>query len=529
MRLKLTFLLAIIFLGYRSQAQNIQWARKDTSSFTTQKFVCVNNSSVYLYGTNDNATGSFLMKYTAQGTQTLMKTWPGNFNLTKIIYDGNQSFYFTANYMGNMTVDGIPLVGRGGYDGAVGKMTLNGTIQWMSTIASAAEEKANWLCFGPGNNSIVASGKTTDSLIVNGVYVNKSTQSALIAEFSLTGSLQNSRLWDFLPQRDNHFGTETGLENEGFDIYLTTGGNYYLLVSREGKHPPCCSSDTLNAPLEGFYVTKLNATWDTLWTTYITGPQCYYGFSCGGLAASSNGDAYIISSCSSQYGGTGILWRLNQNTGVASWTDSHSDGGYQWIVAKGDTIFSCGTDSATYCPCPNQNSGFQTLKVFDQSNTMTHIEKFDQAQYVNASLEFMGLDRDDYSHTYVLGSFMSSSLVLGNDTIQGDFVNSGYYTRFLMKLSDTTFSTYVLVNNLLPFNVYPNPSVSGLFTVNTEDISADPLSVLVTGVNGQVTHRETIPASSKTYILDLSKCSKGFYMLELSNGKETWRKKIILQ
>jgi hypothetical protein len=525
-----TFIIAIL-LTCGLYCQNVEWARKDTMSPSwLNQIICVKDSSVFLYGTLPWNGGSFLTKYTAQGTKVSTKIWPGNFSIKKMIYDGVQYFYFTAVYQGNVTVDGIPLIGKGGTDAVVGAMKMDGTVQWMSKIASAADESANWICFGPGS-SIVVTGKTTDSLIVNGTFINKSTQSTLFAQFNRSGVLLMSRLWDFLPQRNNYFGTEDGLQNEGLNIHFTPAGyftpdHYYILTTREGKHPPCCSSDTLNAPLEGYYVMKLNATWDTVWTTYIISRQCYYGYDIGDIAVPANDDVYVPSYCSGHYGGTGLLQRLDQFTGATSWGDSHSDGGYKYIAAEGSKIYSCGTDSATYCPCPQQNEGFQTLKVFDQSNTLTHIKKFNQAAYANSALQFVKIARDGYGHSYVYGVHTSSLVVFGTDSIKGtDHVDSW----FLLKVGDTTAVSGIKTQRISKFAFYPNPAANGCFELNTGTLSGSSLSLHVRSVEGQIVHSETIPAGQKHVAITIKNCSKGVYIIELSDGKETRRDKLIIE
>jgi hypothetical protein len=531
MKARSTTCIIAILLTYGLYCQNVEWARKDTvSPDWLNQIICVKDSSVFLYGTIHWNGESFLTKYTAQGTFVSTKIWPGNFLIKKLIYDGGQYFYFTAVYQGNLTVDGIPLIGKGGTDAVVGAMKIDGTVQWMSNIASAADESLNGICFGP-LNSIVVTGKTTDSLIVNGTFITKSTQSTLFAKFSKSGVLLTSRLWDFLPQRNNFFGTEGGLQNEGLNIHFTSASysapdHYYILTTREGKHSPCCSNDTLNAPLDGYYVMKLNAAWDTLWTTYIISHQCYYGYDIGDIAVPVNDDVYVPSYCNLHYGGTGLIQRLDRYTGAASWSDSHSDGGYKYIVAEGNKIYSCGTDSATYCPCPSMWDGFQTLKVFDQLNTMTHIKKFNQAAYGQSGLEFIRIARDGHGHSYVYGTHTSSVVVLGTDSIKG---TQYVYTWYLMKLSDTTAVSGLRTQSVSQFVIYPNPAANGCFELNTGKLSGLLLSLNVKSVDGQIVHSEIIPAGQKHVAITIKNCNRGVYIVELSNGKEIRRDKLIIE
>ncbi|MCD6018960.1 MAG: Ca2+-binding protein toxin [Bacteroidetes bacterium] len=532
-----SLLLVLIFLSGKHYAQTIQWATTENGPNTAKKIFCDKDSNVYIYGNkalagidpytfSPDTSGSYLEKFSAQGNLVLYKRWNGiRFYIQDYIYDGNQSFYFTGFFAGSFTIDGITITSKGNLDGMIGKMNTNGTILWINTFGSSQREIGQGICLNSAKTSLIITGSTTDSLVVNNTYIDKSTQSALVAKFSLSGILQSHKLHDFLPQRDNVYGTEEGLGNVGKEIKCDMAGNYYILTDREGKHPPCCSSDTLDAALEGRYVTKLNASLDTIWSHYVIGPNCYYGWESHGLAVSANGDPYITGYCSSHYGGTGFVDRLNQNTGVVAWNEDRTDGGFGDITTEGNNLFTCGTDSANYCPCPDSHQGYQTLKKFDQSNTMVQLMKFNGSKYED--LRFDNITRDGFGDTYLLGTFYSSMTVIGTDTLYSSFPAS--QGRFVMKLSDNATSTAIARNESgTSFYVYPNPS-NGIVEIHYSGNGNENARFNVVDIMGRTIHSDMLPKGTNTKTIDLSKEAKGLYMIEVFSEKGKNYKKLVIE
>ncbi len=537
-----TSLLILIFSG-NNFAQNVMWVKKESGPSMTKNMLCDLDSNLYIYGSNQlsgvdpalpwfsyslaDTSGTYIEKFSPQGNLLLYKKWSNKtFFIQKIIYDGAQYFYFTGFFGGSFTVDGISLSSKGGADGMIGKMDSNGNILWINTFGSSKDEVAQGICFNTSKTSLIITGSVTDSLKINNAYIDKGNQSALIARFSLTGTLQSHRLYDFLPQRNNIYGTEEGMGNCGREIVSDLIGNFFILTDREGKHSPCCSNDTLNAPEQGVYITKLNNNLDTLWSKFIIGPGCYYGWDLGNLAISDYGDPYITGYCSSHYGGNGFVERLNQNTGAIAWNDDRMDGGYQGIFLEGNTLYTCGTDSATYCPCPDQHQGYQTLKKFDQNNTLQSNLKFNGSVNFNNELTFRKITRDSYGNSYVYGDFYAPYAVFGNDTL---FNSTSSYGFFLMKLSDNAIVTSVTHNEAnIPFTIFPNPT-TGIVDIHFSGNRNETTRFNIIDVMGRTIYSETLQQGILNKTIDLSKEAKGLYLIEATTGKEKNYKKIVIE
>lgn len=526
-------------------SQNIKWAVSESSPNTPKKLLADLDSNVYVYGNRymngvdpaspgynnvlTDTTGSYFEKFSPQGNLLMYKNWTGGpFYIQQIIYDGNQYYYFTGFFAGNISLDSISISSKGRADGFIGRMNANGSVLWIRTFGSSKDEIGQSLCFNANKTSLLLTGHITDSLVISNTFMAKGNQSTLMAEYSLVGVFQNYRLYDFLPVRNNVFGTETGLGNFGREIVSDNFGNYYLLTDREGKHPPCCSSDTLNAPIEGRYIYKLNSNLDTVWSTYITGPQCYYGNECHSLRIGSNGDPFIMGYCSAHYGGDGFVERLDKNTGLVAWSDIHQDGGYGDLFIEGNTLFTCGTDSATYCPCPDDFGGYQALKTFDQSNNILENIKFNGSKNFSNNLTFRNIARDMYGYTYVAGVFNAPSAVLGNYTLTAG--TSNFYIMKIGNMVATSIDAKQLTTTDQAFNVYPNPT-NGVFEIRMAGKELETLICRIYDMMGKIVYDETFSnqANGLTKKIDLSNHAKGLYMIELSNGTEKNYRKIVVE
>ena len=377
MKSKILLSLCILTTVYLSSAQNLQWSKKITQPKICQSkgLLTDANGNVYSYGslTLDpnqdgippdltDTSGSFLQGYSSNGTILFSKRWAIPFFIEKMEYDGNQYFYFAATFVGTQIIDGITIVSQGNTDGITGKMDLNGNIIWMKTFGGIGVDRANGICFNSNDNSIYSTGNIRDDLFFNNAFESTNQQSALIIHYSASGTLVNYRLYDFVPERD------LGNINAGREICKGQGGDFFLMMDRDGVN--WNGPDTVAGPIMGRYVIKLNSNLDTVWTSYITGPACYYGWSCNSLKAAMNGDVYIASYCSSHYGGTGALSRLNGNTGQISWNYYNTDGAYTDLIIDVNTVFLIGNEGADGCPCPTNNGGYYIIKKIDENNTL---------------------------------------------------------------------------------------------------------------------------------------------------------------
>ncbi len=413
-------------------AQDIQWSKKivQPNRSVNKALITDKNNVVYSYGSYSpssltDTSGSFLQSYTGSGALLLSKRWKIPFAINEMVYDGDQHFYFTASFLGTQVIDGITIASRGFTDAVAGKMDLTGQIVWMKTFGGNRVDEGNGICFNSTDNSIYVTGSVRDSLFLNNTFHSKNQQSAIVLHYSSLGSLVKHKLYDFTPERDF-----TGNINSGREILRNSSGDLFLLMDRDGHFWD--GPDTVSFPIMGRYLFKLTSNLDTVWSTYINGPACYYGWNASSITLAASGDIYLESFCSVKYGGTGEILRINGTTGQISWTYSNNDGGYSDIFLDGNTVFVIGNEGANGCPCPESSPGYYVVKKFDQNNAVVGETRF-------AGVVLYNIVKDAVGNIFVVGDFHQRYVIIAADTIWGDSVSTpypSYYGRFLTKLGD---------------------------------------------------------------------------------------------
>lgn len=434
--------------------QEISWA-KSTAFSKTRGLITDASGNVYHFGSKigsnySNAvdtTGSFIQKFSSNGSVLYSKKWAGTFWIKNLIYDGSQYFYFAGAFSGNHTINGITISSKGNEDGMVGKMNRNGEVLWISTYGAAGLEGANALTFNKNKDKIIVTGGLTDSLFVNKNYVSSNPQKTLLlAGFNLSGNLMDYKMIDFLSVRN--YG------NIGLEIKTDTAGNYILAAQREGKF---WNNDTLNAPDEGIYIFKLNPLYAITWSKFIINSGCYYGFSHGGLSVSENGDAYYPSYCSGKYGGNGFIRRLNSSSGVSNWTGTNIDGGYAGTFVHNENLYLIGTEGANGCPCPSNQPGYQVIKKLNKNNVIIGETRLMNVKLTHITKNSAGVI---FVSGYVFGAPYA---LIGPDTVFVTNYGNVSSGAFIMALNDVNCTPPLINGEQVPwFTKYLCPATSFL-------------------------------------------------------------------
>lgn len=426
----------LLFASYTASAQSWQWSKKISQSEFYNHFgfskglETDKNGNIFSYGANYSTStdtlGSYLQCYSNNGVLLFSKQWEIPFHIQKMDYNGNDYFYFAGKFYGTQTIDGITIVSQGNEDGVIGKMDLTGNIIWMKTFGGGGLDGAFGICLIPGDSSIYVTGGIKDTLFFNNSFESVTQQSAIICQYSADGQLMRHKLYDFIPQRDIEY------RNCGVEISYKTG-NIYVLMDRDGLQ---WYGDTINASDEGRYVIKLNSNLDTIWSTFIISDGCYYGWSCNSLSVAANGDAYVSRECSSKYGGTAELLRLNANTGNISWNLVNHDGFYTDVFIDSNTVYLIGNEGANGCPCEGNHPGYYVIKKINENNIVVGETRISTVYLSN-------ICKNSSGNIFVTGRSNEKQTIIGADTILADSLQSGdyyyyyyYYGKFLSKLSD---------------------------------------------------------------------------------------------
>ncbi|MCE3225514.1 MAG: hypothetical protein K0S32_65 [Bacteroidetes bacterium] len=420
--MKINYALPAIFIICTSAfSQQINWAKNTPLPANSKGLLTDNNNNIYNYGSSLNISygsmffslngmGSFLNKYDANGNLQFSKTYTGQFDIQKIVYDNISSFYFTGVFAGTHSFNGVTITSKGNADAMIGKMDLNGNINWMVSLGGRLNDIGSGVTMDPVGNTITITGGLSDSLWINNSLVAPAAEKTLLmARFTSSGSMQSVKQIDFLPGRNE--------VSCGSELYADNQGNYILHGYREGKH---WYNDSVTCPDDGNYVFKMDNAFNILWSKFIISSSCYYGYTCGGLGVKNNGESYMASFCSGKYGGTPALQRLNAVNGSIAWAaPDNSDGHYNLAYATGDDVFILGEEGVYTCPCAYGHGGYAVIKKF---NSLNQLQGETRIKNVNLTGFVKTANGNLYASGNTTGNYFKSGI--GNDSVQGDFLIS---------------------------------------------------------------------------------------------------------
>jgi hypothetical protein len=440
--LLLSVILLIISPGL--QAQDVIWAKKRSipQNSWTKGVLTDDAGNIYDFGSRlsdelimhsqvSDTVGSYLSVYDEQGNLRSRKEWKTSFYISAIEYSANR-LYFTGSFRGNIVIDGFTLRSRGGFDGFIGEMDLQGRILAIKTFGGRKNDFSFGLTVNPLSQKIFITGGVSDTVYIDNQVIANRTQAVFTASFDKPASLVGFRFYDFETGRDAPLDN-LYQKSVGREILTDRNGNIYLLHDREGQST---MDDTPSGrPHEGRYLAKINTAGAILWAKLISGDECYYGEGNQAyrLRINSNGDAYVLKYCGAKYGGEGSLLRFNSTDGFKSWTYSNGSefGYYDIFVDKEDALFLVGNEGGI--PYGEEHRyGHDIVRKFDQSNFTVW-----ETRLFNVRTDF--ILKDPSENIVVAGIFREETVTIGNSTLAGK-----YGDGFMAKLTDNSMDiTYL--------------------------------------------------------------------------------------
>lgn len=518
---KIHLFVFIYLCGFHGISQTFVWTKKNRAPAPHIGLACDKAGFIYDYGNNLNSVlsypdannpdtvGTYIQKFSSTGELYKTIRWKIPFYISKLIYDGDVSFYFTGCFRGNINISGKNLNSQGSYDGMFGKMDLDGNLLWINTLGGKGRDKLNDICLDAKTKSLFITGNA-DTLFINGKFISiGSKKSILVIQCSTEGVLQNTKRFGF----DND---EENPGNEGLEIKTDKNGNVFLAGMRNGKK----TASRGNASAAGLYVWKLNENLDTLWSRFIIGPECYYGKKYGSLRIMDNGDACIHRFCAQKYGGAGEIVRLNNSDGEIKWTyGKQCQKGYEDIYTERNILFLIGNEGANIGPSPECNQGYTVIKTFDEKEELLTEVRLQKAELKN-------IISDAYGNVYVAGEFSEPFAVIGNEVVPGDSLMHGvlpyYFTTFISRLSykNRNMETGLQLNKSKSepnYSIYPNPAKNTIYIGFPSDCK---YKVRVRDITSHIIEEKEF--NEKNASLNISKLSTGVYFIGIEkDGKET--------
>jgi uncharacterized delta-60 repeat protein len=264
--------------------------------------------------------------------------------------------------------------GAGSYDFYVVKLDSSGNVVWTKTIGGSGDDQA-WSIIRSSDGNYVVAGWTNSFGSNYDFYVVKLDSSGNIIWTKTIGGSGDDQAWSIIQSSDGGYvvaGRTSSFGAGGWDFYvvkLDSSGNvqwtktiggpgsqdeaWSIIQSSDGGYVVAGWSDSFGAGLRDFYVVKLDANGNVVWSKTIGG---IYGDGAHSIIQSSDG-GYIVAGSTQTFGAGGwdiYLVKLD-SSGNVQWTKTiggpaflddalsiiqSSDGGY--VVAGGIQSFGAG-------------------------------------------------------------------------------------------------------------------------------------------------------------------------------------------
>jgi hypothetical protein len=438
-------LIGILSIPMELLAQEILWAKKTTEppwsysrGFLTDKWGNVYSIASYSGNLSNPSEifGTILTKYDKEGNQIFQKKWEKPFYIQDIKYDGELKFYFTGYFTANTVVDEFSLTCNGSSDAFIGVFNPDGKIQWVKSVGGSLDDQA----FGLTLN------KSDGNLLITG-FSESPSQQIFFSSYDKSGNLNSNKNID-------SFNAEFG-ENSGREITTDLSGNIYLLFDRKGNHP----LDSVN-DIAGRYLAKFDSQRNLIWSKYINGPSCYYGWEGKKLKLNEKGELLLLKYCAAKYGGTGNLLKHNSRSGeqISSYGNKCQLGYNDLFMDKASSYLLAGNEGAAICPCETNDPGYQVVKKFNENGSTSWERRL-------SNLTIISTARDNEGSIYIQGYFSADTVMIGNMLLSKD--SKTYFAGFIAKIKDKDIPEPDTTDNKPPttsiaernsmFKLYPNP------------------------------------------------------------------------
>jgi uncharacterized delta-60 repeat protein len=263
--------------------------------------------------------------------------------------------------------------GAGSYDFYVVKLDSSGNIIWTKTIGGSGDDQA-WSIIRSSDGNYVVAGWTNSFGSNYDFYVVKLDSSGNIIWTKTIGGSGNDQAWSIIQSSDGGYavaGRTSSFGAGSWDFYvvkLDSSGNvvwtktiggigddqaWSIIQSSDGGYVVVGWSDSFGAGLRDFYVVKLDANGNVVWSKTIGG---IYGEGAHSIIQSSDG-GYIVAGSTETFGAGG--WEMYivklDSAGNVQWTKTiggpsffddavsiiqSSDGGY--VVSGYTNSFGAG-------------------------------------------------------------------------------------------------------------------------------------------------------------------------------------------
>lgn len=437
----------------------------------------IGNCYVCGYGINNSTSGRdfMILKYDNAGNFQWSTYWDGG---------QSQNDYATCamfDKSGNIIVGGyVNSFGTTGDDMAVIKVSPAGTFFWSYTFNnSAVNDEDRVLALASDNN--------------NNIYLTGSTYGVSSNRDMISMKLDSNGLNKWISEIPH---VTTGADERGYGIAADNTGHCYVTGS-----------------VGDWTTIKYDSLGNSIWTNHDTTNSLDRFITKKVMLDKFNnvivvGDAFISSANQTDL----VVNKINNGTGNSIWYTSYNNAGIDnFEDAVLDTNANVYVTGSFEGPL---NIDMSAMIISPNGSVIWH------TTFTN-SLNISGGDMPyqitlDKNRSIILAGVAETRGNTSNDVV--DVVT--------LKFPTSITGINSVANETAIMNIYPNPAKDNL-TITISDESLIGSTVKIINIMGAIVSEEKIISLSQQF--NLSNLSNGIYMVNFSNGKESFSKKIIIE
>lgn len=479
------FILTIIFfiLSFASYSQQWDWAIQEN----VRKFAVDSAGNVFTH--ND----STIKRFNSNGVLQWQKQYSGDLLINRMVADNSGNLYIAGGFS-DFLIGTNHFTSTGNRDIFFCKINSSGTLLWNKIVGGPNDDNAT-------------------------VYLTKN-QKILICGHAGTGATIGSTLFSeaefFTGKYDLNGNLELLIHHSGgeaWEVSTDTIGNIYLLGGLN-------INDTLDfgngvilygcpiwQDMSSHFLAKFNATGNILWAkdmgTNYYGPFKHLGIDNNGNVYLTDWERYSGFDLYKFDGAGNTIWNYDIN-GI--YGDCHS-----LCIDNNDFIWLAGyIENGPF-------NGQSFIWEFDPSNNLTGTTP------ATVSASGNNIANDYNNNIYVSGTF-SDTATFGSTTL---LASAGNY--FLAKMNRNS-SANISVNNISEnpdaMSIFPNPS-TGKFSIQT-NMPSQNTEICIFNLSGRCVYHQGV-TKPEDFQIDMSKHSKGVYIIEVANAEKRVSQKIVVQ
>jgi Tfp pilus assembly protein PilZ len=546
--LLITILAVVLTTNVFAQAPNWQWAKSaGGSDFEESYGIAIDgggnsyvtgyfSSTSITFGTttltNAGAFNSdmFVVKYDAAGNVVWAKSAGGSdFDQGYgIAVDGSGNSYVTGYFGSTSITFGTTTLfnaGAGPYDMFVVKYDAAGNVVWAKSAGGSSNDQGLGIAVDGSGNSYVTGYFGSTSITFGTTTLTNAGGGGMEDMFVVKYDTLGNVVW---AKSAGWIGSDTGL-----GIAVDGGGNSYVTGYFSSTSITFGTTTLTNAGAGNadMFVVKYDNLGNVVWAKSAGGSD---GDNAAGIAVDGGGNSYVTGSFKS----TSITFGTTTLTNAGAFNSDmfvvkyDAAGNVVWAKSAGGSDYDIGYDIAVDGSGNSYVTGyFYSTSITFGTTTLFNAGAFDMfvVKYAAAGNvvwaksaggsnddQGLGIAVDGSGNSYVTGSFYSTSITFGTNTLTN--AGAAFTDMFFAKLNLINNVNEISQDNL--FSVFPNPAQSVINIKAGSKLIGEVYTIYDN--TGRVVLSGKLNTESTT--IELGNLSGGIYMFSVGeNMKQTFK------